>query len=141
MIKYICEENLNATQYNECIKCIETLQICESKYEPLVQTTASCQPASLKDLNRKQQYNLLLKELDEWLKKYESLSDKHKFLSDYVNKIRMKDLDERFNEQKPLNLQRTAEHSQLHQQNIKQEKQIKLEFYNFHDDKQQQYEM
>ena len=89
LINSICEENINTTEYNECIKCIENLQNLEAKNEPLLTTSKL---SNFNNLNKKDQYKTLWNELESWLKLYENNSDRHKILYDFINKIKLKSL-------------------------------------------------
>lgn len=47
-------------------------------------------PKNLKNLRKVDQYKMLWSELESWLKSYENLSERHKALYDFVNKIKQK---------------------------------------------------
>ena len=89
LINSICQDNLNASEYNECIACIENLQNLEAKNEGLF---ISSKLSNFNNLKNKDQYKALWNELESWLKLYETSSDRHKILYDFINKIKIKSL-------------------------------------------------
>ena len=87
ILKNIPEENLNDTQYNECIKCIEFYQNAETRNEPF--TNSFIVPDKhLNSLNKKDVYKIIWNELEEFLRVNQDKSERHKAIYNHVKKIK-----------------------------------------------------
>jgi polyferredoxin len=74
------------TDYTECLKCIECIKSCENKNESIfnhfIVPQSHVQATKLEDLYRK-----LWSELEFYLKAYQDLSNKHKWLYQHVKTL------------------------------------------------------
>ena len=77
---------MSDNDYTECLKCLECIKSCEMKNESIFNHFIISQPLvqlkKMEDLYRK-----LWSELEAYLKAYQDLSNKHKWLYQHVKSI------------------------------------------------------
>jgi hypothetical protein len=90
------------------VKTIEFFQNLENKNETYASFLTPIGLKHVKNLKRKEQYKHLWTELEDFLKNYEDLSDRHKSLCDYVGKLKKANvLSSLLNEQSSYDLNAT----------------------------------
>lgn len=91
LIKIISEESITDIQYNECIKCIEYYQNAEIKNESIFNNISNSISENInKIFKRKDIYKLIWTELENFLRAYSDLSDRHKLIYNHVKKIKQR---------------------------------------------------
>jgi hypothetical protein len=77
---------MSDTDYTECLKCLECIKSCETKSESIFNHFIIPQPL-VQSKSVDELYRKLWSELEVYLKAYQDLSNKHKWLFQHVKSI------------------------------------------------------
>jgi hypothetical protein len=85
------QEVINDNDYNECIRCFEYVNSCESRNEPITSLSiiTSSNKAKLPLSRNENSYQIIWNDLGNLLKPYQDLTPRHKTLWHLVNRFKI----------------------------------------------------